>query len=183
MARIVLITGGSRSGKSDYALRTAEAQTGKRIFLATCPVTDEEIARRIQKHREQRSNSNWETIEEPVRIAEILRNTRECDVFLLDCLTLWVSNLMYQASQNGQELTEDEIATETEDLLTACAELNGTVMFVTNEVGSAIVPENPLARRYRDLVGRCNQIVASEADVVTMVICGLPLNLKERKNR
>jgi adenosylcobinamide kinase / adenosylcobinamide-phosphate guanylyltransferase len=178
MARIHLITGGSRSGKSDYALKTAEAKSGRHIFVATCPVTDDEMARRIQRHKEQRSSSRWETVEEPSRIAEVLQKSLQCDVILVDCLTLWVNNLMYEASQKGIDFGEEEIALECKRLLKVCEGLNGTVIFVTNEVGSAIVPENPLARRYRDLVGRCNQIVAHRADAVTMVVSGLPLSLK-----
>ncbi|MBI5252595.1 MAG: bifunctional adenosylcobinamide kinase/adenosylcobinamide-phosphate guanylyltransferase [Desulfomonile tiedjei] len=180
MARIVLVTGGSRSGKSDYALETAQASPGKRAFVATCPVTDEEMARRIQKHRDQRSGLQWDTIEEKVKIAEILRNSSGFDVFLVDCLTLWVNNIMYEASQEGRDMTEEGIVTECEDLLRACSGFNGTVIFVTNEVGSGIVPENAAARLYRDLVGRCNQIMAKEADVVTLVVSGLPMNIKER---
>lgn len=180
MARVILVTGGSRSGKSDFARRTAEALPGKRAFVATCPVTDEEMALRIQKHREERSLSNWETIEEPVNIADVLRKAPEFDVFIVDCLTLWINNLLYEAAQKGRNLTEDEIARMCRDLLEACSEISGTVIFVTNELGSGIVPESPVARLYRDLVGRCNQIIAREADNVTMVACGLPFNLKER---
>lgn len=180
MARVILVTGGSRSGKSDFARRTAEALPGKRAFVATCPVTDEEMALRIQKHREERSRSNWETIEEPVNIAEALRKAPQFDVFIVDCLTLWINNLLYQEAQQGRNITEDEIARMCRDLLQACSEISGTVIFVTNELGSGIVPESPFARLYRDLVGRCNQIIAGEADKVTMVACGLPFNLKER---
>ena len=181
MARIVLITGGSRSGKSDYAQKLAESLTGKKLFIATCPVTDDEMARRIRKHREKRSAAHWETMEEPLNVARLLRNATGYNVYLIDCLTLWVNNVMYKASEENREISEDEIVTRCEDLLAACRDVDGTVIIVTNEVGSSIVPENRLARHYRDLIGRCNQVVAGKSDTVTLVVCGLPLNLKEKE--
>lgn len=182
MARIFFITGGSRSGKSEYAAKMAEALPGKRIFVATCPVTDEEMARRIQKHKEQRSLSQWDTVEEPLKIADVLKDSSGFDVFLVDCLTLWVNNLMYEASQMDRNFTEEDMASKCDEILAACSRIDSTVIFVSNEVGLGIVPDNALARLYRDLVGRCNQMLAREADVVTTVICGIPLNLKERNS-
>jgi adenosylcobinamide kinase/adenosylcobinamide-phosphate guanylyltransferase len=178
VAKIILITGGTRSGKSEYARKTAEALSSPRAFVATCLPTDEEMRRRIKQHQQARLKDEWHTIEEPLELARTLRETRTFEVFLVDCLTLWISNLMYQVRDRDSGLSEGDISGKANELLDACSAIAGAVIFVTNEVGSGIVPENNLSRRYRDLVGRCNQVVAEKADEVIMVACGLPLYLK-----
>ena len=178
MAQIILITGGSRSGKSTYAQTLAESIPGSRTYIATCPPLDEEMAARIKKHRAQRQASLWQTLEETIDLAGALLKTRKSQVRLLDCLTLWINNLLYEAEKQGQEITEEDMLERCTQLLTACKELPGTVIFVTNEVGMGIVPDNPLARHYRDLAGRCNQIMAAGADRVILMVSGLPLNIK-----
>lgn len=178
MARIIFITGGSRSGKSSHGQALAESIAGPRVYIATCPVVDEEMAVRIEKHRAQRHASHWQTIEEPIDLAGALRGTRESSVRLIDCLTLWINNLLYQAEGRGQEVTEDDIARLCSELLAVCADLPGEVIFIANEVGMGIVPDNSLSRRYRDLAGRCNQIMAAGADRVILMICGLTLEIK-----
>ncbi len=175
MAHIILITGGGRSGKSSYAQRLAEGLPGPRAFIATCPRIDGEMDERIRKHQESRDEALWHTIEEPLNLAGTLRNASEHKVFLVDCLALWINNLMYRA---GRPLTEDEIADECREVLSACKQIQGTVIFVTNEVGMGIIPVNAEARLYRDLLGRCNQTIAAGADNVVFMACGLPLNLK-----
>lgn len=179
MARIVLVTGGARSGKSAYALKTAHSLPGPRAFVATCPVIDAEMEQRVRKHRQARCRAGWHTIEETTDLARVLRNAREYRVLLVDCLTLWINNLMHEAAQSGQEVDEEAIAERTRQLIDACAERAGTVLFVANEVGMGIVPENAAARRYRDLAGRCSQIMAEGADVVTLVVCGIPVTLRQ----
>lgn len=178
MARIVLVTGGSRSGKSTYAQQLAEGLSGRRAFVATCPPIDEELRVRIQRHQEARRGADWQTIEEPIDLIGAVKKGREYEVLLIDCLTLWINNLMYEAEQQGQQIEEAEIERSCTDLLEACSEHPGTVILVTNEVGMGIVPDNPLSRRYRDLVGRCNQVVGAAADAVILLVSGIPLTLK-----
>jgi adenosylcobinamide kinase/adenosylcobinamide-phosphate guanylyltransferase len=178
MAKVILVTGGSRSGKSAYAQKLAEEIDGPRAFLATCPVVDDEMAERIRKHQNARGEADWHTIEESTDLAGALRNATDCGVILVDCLTLWINNLMYERSRKHWEVTEEDIEVICADVLDACSELSGTVIFVTNEVGMGIVPGDPLSRRYRDLVGKCNQIIAAAADGVILVTCGIPLTLK-----
>ncbi len=181
MARIILITGGSRSGKSAYAQTIAESISGIRTYVATCPVIDEEMEKRIQKHREMRQASSWQTIEETRDLAGALKRARESKAIMVDCLTLWINNLMYEAELQGKDVTEEDIAVLCKEVIEVCDDLPGTVIFVTNEVGMGIIPENPASRLYRDLAGRCNQIIACRADAVTFMISGLPMNIKGDK--
>lgn len=181
MARIVLVTGGCRSGKSAYAQQMAESLPPERLYVATCPVTDDEMERRIEQHRQARRDRGWETIEEHLDVAGVLRRHAEHSVLLVDCVTLWVNNLMYDAERQSREITEADVAERCGEMLDAVEACRGTVIFVTNEVGLGVVPDNALARRYRDLIGRANQTIAARADAVTLVCCGIPLHLKERK--
>lgn len=179
MAQVILVTGGSRSGKSSYAVRMAEASPGPRAFIATCSVIDDEMRERVEKHRQARDASRWKTVlEETVDLAGALHSAGDHKVILVDCLTLWVNNLMHESLARGSDMTEDDVTRSCRALIEACERLSGTVIFVTNEVGMGIVPDNPLSRLFRDLAGRCNQVMAQGADVVTLVACGLHLNLK-----
>jgi adenosylcobinamide kinase/adenosylcobinamide-phosphate guanylyltransferase len=178
MARITLITGGSRSGKSAFAQRLAEEQPGSRLFLATCTVTDAEMELRILRHVQDRQKGNWATVEEPLDLTGQLRQAHRFDTVLIDCLTLWINNLMFEAEHRNQVINEDWVRTETELMLTAAREHPGEVIMVTNEVGMGIVPDNASARLYRDLIGRCSQCVGFAADRVYLVYCGIPLQIK-----
>ncbi len=178
MARIVLITGGSRSGKSRHALARGASLPGGRAFVATCPRVDAELQERIQRHQEDRAAGSWKTVEEERDLAGAVRRLAHVPVVLVDCLTLWVNNLMYEAEQDGWDLAESDMASACGDVVAACRDHPGTVLLVTNEVGFSIIPENPAARRYRDLVGRANQCMADAADEVTLVCCGQPVRLK-----
>lgn len=179
MARIIFITGGSRSGKSSYALKLAEGFPGPHAYLATCPILDEEMARRCRKHQEARNTLVWKTIEEEINIARVLVEDQTHAVLLVDCLTLWINNLIYKANQSSQIIAEEDIARECRILLEACAVFNGVVIFVSNEVGLGIVPDNALGRLFRDAAGRCNQIMAAAASEVLFLVSGIPLHLKK----
>lgn len=181
MAKIILVTGGSRSGKSVYAQRIAESFSGTRTYIATCPVIDKEIEDRVRKHKEARQSASWQTIEEMTDLAGALQRSRGSEVILVDCLTLWINNLMYEAEQEKKYLDEEAIAARCEDVLGVCSSITGTVIFVTNEVGMGIVPENPASRLFRDLAGRCNQSMANHADAVIFMVSSLPVYIKGEK--
>lgn len=180
MARIILITGGCRSGKSVHAQHLAESLPGRRLYVATCPVTDDEMAARIARHQQQRRGRDWETVEELVDLAGAIRKAGAA-VVLVDCLTLWANNLMYEAEKQEKEIGEDQVDGRCAEVLDTCRQREGTILFVTNEVGMGIVPDNESSRQFRDLVGRCNQTMAEGADEVTLVACGIPLKLKGEK--
>jgi adenosylcobinamide kinase/adenosylcobinamide-phosphate guanylyltransferase len=181
MAKIILITGGGRSGKSAFAQKTAETLPGPRAYIATCPVIDREMGERIRKHREARRGKGWETIEETVDLAGVVRRSGRYRVLLVDCLTLWANNLLYDAEKRGEIFTEAAAVGRCRELTDACGAFGGTVILVTNELGMGIVPDNATARRFRDIAGRCNQEIAAAADTVTLVVSGIPLNLKSKE--
>lgn len=184
MSLLHLITGGSRSGKSAYAQSLAESiRSAGRTYVATCPVLDEEMRQRIERHRRDRQGRGWRTVEAPLELARAVADAPAGHVVLVDCLTLWVNNLLYQSQQGGGDLDEDDLARLAGELAAACRGRSEPVILVTNEVGMSIVPENALARRYRDLVGRCNQVLAAAAAEVTLVACGCPLNLKAQNTK
>ena len=164
---IVLFVGGARSGKSRIAQARAEALPGELVYVATGEALDAEMAERIAKHRADRG-ARWRTVEVPLDLPEAIRR-EDGRVLLVDCLTLWLSNLL---------LGEHDIAAATERLLTALDAATGTVLLVSNEVGMGIVPENALARRFRDEAGRLNQSVATVATEVSLVAAGLAIRMK-----
>lgn len=165
----LLVLGGARSGKSRYAQMRAEATWLRRLFIATGQAFDDEMHDRIARHRQERG-PEWETVEAPVAIATVIRERAAPDtVLLVDCLTLWTSNLL---------LAEHDIGAETEELVTALENTRGPVILVANEVGLGIVPENFLARRFRDAAGLVNQRIAATVQEVQFLAAGLPLPLK-----
>jgi adenosylcobinamide kinase / adenosylcobinamide-phosphate guanylyltransferase len=178
MVKLLFITGGARSGKSDYAQMRAEELPGEHFFLATCPVVDQEMDERIKRHQQDRQNGIWQTIEEEVGISQVLDTLSSGSVCLVDCLTLWVNNLMYSAELAQTTFNEDAMQNHTKLFLNSAFNYQGTLICVSNEVGMGVVPDNPIARKYRDCVGRCNRLIAAAADEVILVSCGLPLFLK-----
>jgi adenosylcobinamide kinase / adenosylcobinamide-phosphate guanylyltransferase len=181
-ANIVLITGGGRSGKSTYAQRLAETLPGPRAYIATATAFDGELTERIAKHRGSRREDLWsQTVEEPLALAQAIGEASGYSTLLVDCLTMWVGNLMWAAEQAGgagAAPTEADVALRCEEVVAACREHRGTVVLVTNEVGLGIIPDNDAARLYRDLLGRCNQAIAAAAETVILMVSGLPLTLK-----
>ena len=166
----VLVTGGSRSGKTGFALRTAEALSPVRTYLATCEARDPEMADRIRRHQGERDES-WVTLEEPRDIPPLLQRD---GVVLVDCLTLWLSNLM---EHHGEESLE----AERNRLVAAVAASTNPLVLVTNEVGLGLVPMHPVGRRFRDESGWLSQSLAQVCDQVVLVACGLPLVLKPQR--
>ncbi len=166
-----LILGGARSGKSALALRRAAASGRPVTWLATAQALDAEMAERIERHRAERP-AGWRTVEEPLRLAQALRLGAAADgCLVVDCLTLWLTNLMLAGDASL-------LQTETADLLATLPALPGHIILVANEVGLGIVPDNALARRFRDEAGRLNQALAESCERVTFVAAGLPLVLK-----
>lgn len=178
MATITLITGGGRSGKSAYALQQANETVADKIFIATCPILDDEMQQRVNRHRDERAHQGWTTVEESVHLADAIRQAPRDSTLLVDCLTLWLNNLMFARDTDGQELSEDDVAALTRDVIQAARDRGGNTFLVTNEVGMGIIPENALARRFRDLAGRCNQSAAQDADKVILMVSGIPLPVK-----
>lgn len=171
---VLLVTGGSRSGKTAYSLQRA-MEHEKRVYIATAEPFDDEMQNRIAMHREERGN-NFQTLEEPVDLAEAIgRIPPGTDVALIDCLTVWLGNLMHKRGE--QDYPRPEITT----LLNVLKNPPCNLIIVTNEVGSGIIPHEALTRTYRDHAGWLNQDVARHADEVVLVACGLPLVLKGKK--
>ena len=173
-SRLILILGGARAGKSSFALRLAREGTvdAGACFIATAQALDAEMAERIARHRAERP-AHWKTIEEPFDLDGALLQAGEANVVILDCLTLFVSNWLLR-SDDCEPLIHDVV----ERLLATVRSQTRTVICVSNEVGLGIVPENPLGRTFRDLLGRVNQQFAEAADEVYLLVAGLPLRLK-----
>ena len=169
----VFVIGGARSGKSSFALELAGSSTpaGKRAYIATAEALDSEMAERIEEHKRTRGEG-WITIEEPLEVEKAITGDLGFAVILIDCLTLWLTNLIGEGYEDG------EVMKGVEGLASACAKSGALVIAVSNEVGLGLVPENPLARRFRDLAGRANQFFSAKADEVYLVTAGIPLKIK-----
>jgi adenosylcobinamide kinase/adenosylcobinamide-phosphate guanylyltransferase len=165
---IILITGGARSGKSTRAEARVRAFAGQPVYIATAEALDDEMRERIAKHRARRG-SEWLEREAPLELVAALLETDGGGARLVDCLTLWLSNLMH---------AERDCEKEAKLLIDALGRQKSSVVLVTNEVGLGIVPDNALARRFRDAAGILNQMVARAADEVEFVVTGLPMRVK-----
>jgi adenosylcobinamide kinase/adenosylcobinamide-phosphate guanylyltransferase len=170
--KIYFITGGARSGKSAFAEKLANNLTGKRAYIATAQALDPEMAARIEKHKRDRGIA-WKTYEEPLAVGELLKKLSSAyDIVLLDCLTLWLSNVMAHTDGDGAVISRSD------ELVAAIRDFGGAAIVVSNEVGLGIVPDNPLARKFRDFAGMLNQKVAQAADEVYFTAAGIPMRIK-----
>jgi len=174
--RLILVTGGARSGKSEFAEKLVCEASEKRCYIATAPVLDEEMAARVRRHQERRAGQGWINLEEQLDLPRALRLAVQegAQAILVDCLTLWINNLMYHHPDFG----EDDMRLEVSQLLATVSELPATVVMVISEVGLGLVPETHLGRVFRDCSGRCAQMVAKVADEVHLVVAGIPWRLK-----
>jgi adenosylcobinamide kinase / adenosylcobinamide-phosphate guanylyltransferase len=170
--KVYFITGGARSGKSAFAENLATGLGGRRAYLATAQALDAEMVARIEHHRKRRGSS-WDTFEEPLAVEELVRKVNgRYQVLLLDCLTLWLSNIMARTDR------DDDIHARIRGLSASLREFKGAVIVVSNEVGLGIVPDNPLARRFRDLAGFLNQEIARASDEAYFLAAGIPMKIK-----
>ena len=172
MKEIVLILGGARSGKSSWALKYTEKNYDSYMFLATAEVMDDEMADRVRLHKEDRG-PQWKLREEPLAIADVLKTGCEgVEAVLIDCMTIWLSNVLLKEG-------EEKVPIYRNRLIEALVQSAHSVIIVSNEVGTGIVPEHPLGRLYRDMAGSLNQKLAATADKVVMTVAGLPIYLKQ----
>jgi adenosylcobinamide kinase/adenosylcobinamide-phosphate guanylyltransferase len=173
MGKLIFITGGARSGKSTFAQKLANNLSKKVTYIATAEAKDKEMELRIKIHRKNRP-AHWRTVEREKNVTEILSQVAEkSEVILLDCLTLLISNLLLSGAK--------KILKEIRRLVDEVKRAKATVLIVSNEVGMGIVPDNKLARRFRDIAGRANQIVAQAADEVYLVVSGISVKVKMKK--
>lgn len=171
LAGTLLVLGGARSGKSRFAEGQVTALPGPRLYIATGRAWDEEMQARIAQHKAERAHAGWQTVEEPLDVPGVLERHTHIPV-LLDCLTLWLTNLL---------LEEQDVEAQSTRLLHSLSTRAAPTVLVGNEVGLGIVPDNVLARRFRDEAGRLHQRLAAQAGQVVFVAAGLPMVLKGQK--
>jgi adenosylcobinamide kinase / adenosylcobinamide-phosphate guanylyltransferase len=173
MKHITLITGGARSGKSDYAQQITKPY-GKKAFIATAEPFDDEMKQRIIRHKHDR-DASFHLIEEPIELARAIRSLpREMEIAVIDCLTVWVGNCLYKQESGKRELFNNET------LIEALKDAPYDLVIVTNEVGLGIIPDNELSRKYRDVIGMLNRNIADLAQKVILMISGIPVVIKDR---
>lgn len=172
MKKFIFILGGARSGKSSYAVDLAKRLRKRTAFVATCASSDIEMKKRIKMHKKSRPRQ-WKVIEEGKHIASVLIELgTKYEVILVDCLGLWISNLL------AEDLADKEIEKEIAKLIKSISKRKDVTVLVSNEVGAGIVPDNPLARRFRDLLGLANQMIVRKADKVIFMQSGIPMIIK-----
>jgi len=170
--RLILIGGGARSGKSRFGLSLSQALGARRLFVATAERSDDEMRDRIARHRADRADAGFDTVEEPRALAEVIAADSDHDVVLIDCLTIWISNLLVGGA------SADDVQERLSGLLAALARRRSHVVIVSNEVGLGLVPETPLGRVFRDLTGRAHQQIAAVADELYLAAMGVVLRLR-----
>jgi adenosylcobinamide kinase/adenosylcobinamide-phosphate guanylyltransferase len=176
---VILVTGGSRSGKSSHALTLAGMRPGPRTYLATAQAFDDEMQQRIAAHRRARP-ADWGLVEEPLQVPQALAAAlAAAPTVLLDCVTIWLSNLLLADALFDESRAE----ARAQELLRGARSVAGaTAILVTNEVGSGVVPETVLGRRFRDCAGRANEVIARGADEVYFMVSGIPLRIKPQRS-
>ncbi len=182
---MILVTGGARSGKSEFAENIATEKGDKVLYIATSIPFDDEMKSRVELHKNRRP-SNWDTFEGFKDIDKfIYANKGKYDCILFDCITIFVTNLIFEYAKNPDNMsredfniTQDKIIHDMENILLAIEKINTEIVFVTNEVGMGIVPENKLSRQFRDIAGKVNQLVAKKSDEVYLTVCGIPMKIK-----
>jgi len=181
VAKIVLITGGARSGKSSFAEKLAMQAGDRGAYVATAERWDAEMADRIELHQKRRP-AQWHTYEAPRQAETVIETAAsQAELILFDCLTVYSSNCLLSLSEDASpQQRRDSVLEAVEKLIVAAQRFTGTILFVTNEVGDGIVPDNALAREFRDVAGLVNQKMAQAADEVYWVVCGLPVEIKRR---
>ena len=168
MAEIILVTGGARSGKSALAERLAQSCGNKVIYIATSEPFDDEMQSRIDRHRARR-DAGWRTVDSPLELPDMLVQTDGDAPRLVDCLTMWLNNLIYHNRDVGDEMDR---------LIKVISEQQADLVMVTNEIGSGLVPQTAEARKFRDLAGELNQMVAQAASQVYLSVSGIPVKIK-----
>lgn len=169
---LILVGGGVRSGKSTFALARARSLGTRRVFIATAQAFDDEMRDRIARHRSERSEQDFRTLEEPIELANAVASLVDVDVVLIDCLTLWLSNLMLR------DMSVPQIVERVDELVTVLARRTFHAIVVTNEVGMGVVPESALGRAFRDVAGLAHQRLARQADEIDVAILGTVLRIK-----
>ncbi len=187
MGRVTFVLGGARSGKSRFARDRAAKLAARKelqvVYLATATVEDEEMKLRVARHRLSRP-SDWRTVEEPRQVSKALESCAEAGIIIVDCLTLFVANLLHELGADKSEAAADiqsfeaRVSAEIVAILKQCRRIDAQVLLISNEVGMAVVPPTPLGRLFRDIAGRVNQVVAEEADEVFFLVAGLARKLK-----
>ena len=184
MGKIILVTGGARSGKSSFAEKLAlKTGNGRAAYIATAQIFDDEMNFRVKLHQSRRGK-NWTTFEAPFAAEEKISEAgKNFCAILFDCVTIYISNFLCAAELDDEKFLYDELNERIQKLIDAAKNSDATTIFVSNEVGGGIVPENKLARRFRDLAGLANQLLAAHADKVFLTVAGLAVDLKKLEEK
>lgn len=182
MSKIILVTGGSRSGKSSFGEKLLKEENNV-LYIATSIITDDEMRERVAVHKKSR-NQNWETFEGYKNLGEVIKESK-CGHIMLECVTTMITNLMFDKytefenlSKADIQILEKDISSQFNDIITSCREFDKEIVIITNEVGFGLVSEYKLGRIFTDISGRINQLIARLSDEAYLVVSGLPIKLK-----
>ena len=184
MGKMILITGGARSGKSSFAEKLAlKFGGGKAAYIATAQIFDDEMKFRVEVHKARRGE-NWMTFEAPFAAEEkIFEAAKNFKAILFDCVTIYISNFLCANDLDDEKFLYDELRGLIQKLIDAAKNSDAVIIFVTNEVGGGIVPENKLARRFRDLAGLANQMLAAQSEKIFLTVAGIAIDIKKLEER